>query len=161
MKRKIKKIYQHRIDEEIKELSKVIELVVEFNDLLNQLESKSIGEFELKINEQSGFVNAMMSATAFGKDAKYKRLLELENLIDGRLSLNDLNTNKTLKKRVLDDVIDKHTEYYSEHEIRTKDILDKIIQMHNTLSLEDRKHIGYDRTGSLVFNPFSDLRNGL
>jgi len=161
MKKRIKKVYQHRIDAEIKDLSKVIDLVVEFNDLLEQLESKSIAEFEFKINEQSGFVNAMMSATAFGKDSEYKRLLELEKLIDGRLSIDDLNVNKRLKKRVLDNIRDANTEYYTSNEIRTKDILDKIIQMYNTLSFEDRKHIGFDRSGALVFNPFSELKNGL
>ena len=143
MENKIKKIYQSRIDAEVKELSKVIDLVVEHTDLLEQLDVKSIGELELKLNEKSGFVNAMMSATAFGKDAEYKRLLELEKLIDGRLSADDLNLNKQLKKRVLDKVRDKHIVYYTDNEIRIKDILDKIIQMHNSLSYENRKQIGY------------------
>jgi hypothetical protein len=157
MENKIKKIYQSRIDAEVKELSKVIDLVVEHTDLLEQLDVKSIGELELKLNEKSGFVNAMMSATAFGKDAEYKRLLELEKLIDGRLSADDLNLNKQLKKRVLDKIRDKHIVYYTDNEIRIKDILDKIIQMHNSLSYENRKQIGYDRTGALAYNPFSTL----
>ena len=94
---KIKKVNQHRVDAEIKDLSKVVDMVVEHTDLLDQLESKSVAEFELKINQRSGFVNALMSATAFGKDAEYKRLLELEKLIDGRLSADDLTSNMTLK----------------------------------------------------------------
>lgn len=158
---KIKKIHQHRIDAEVKDLSQVIELVVEFEDLLNQLESKSIAEFEFKINEQSGFTNALMSSTAFGKDTEYKRLLELEKQIDGRLSADDLTANKGLKKRVIDSIRDKHVEYYTNNELRTKEILEKIIQMHNTLSFEDRKHIVFDRSGALIFSPFSSLKNAL
>ena len=158
---KIKKVYQARIDAEIKDLLKVVELVVEQSELLKKLDSKSVAEFEFKVNERSGFVNALMSATAYGKNKEYKRLLELEKQIDSRLCLEDLNANKGLKKRVLDSIRDKHTEYYADNELRTKGILDKIIQMHNTLSYEDRKHIGYDRSGALMFNPFSSLKNGL
>lgn len=159
--KKIKKVNQHKVDIEIKDLFRIVDLVVEHSDLLKQLDSKSIAEFEFKINEKSGFVNAMMSATAFGKDAEYKRLLELEKQIDGRLSADDLNVNKGLKKRVTDAIRDKHVEYYTDNELRTKEILEKIIQMHNTLSFEDRKHIGYDRSGALIFSPFSSLKNGL
>lgn len=159
--RKIKKVNQHRVDAEIKDLFKIVDLVVEHSNLLKQLDSKSIAEFEFKINEQSGFVNAMMSATAYGKDTEYKKLLELEKQIDGRLSADDLNVNKGLKKRVTDAIRDKHVEYYTDNELRTKEILEKIIQMHNTLSFEDRKHIGYDRSGALIFSPFSSLKNGL
>jgi len=154
---KIKKVYQARIDAEIKDLLKVVDLVVEQSELLKKLDSNSIAEFEFKLNEQSGFVNALMSATAYGKDKEYKRLLELEKQIDGRLCADDLNVNKGLKKRVLDSIRDKHVEYYTDNEIRTKDILDKIIQMHNTLSYEDRKHIGFDRSGALIYSPFSSL----
>lgn len=154
---KIKRIYQNKIDAEIKDLSNVVTMVAESQDLLNQLESKSIGEFELKINEQSGFVNAMMSATAYGKDTEYKRLLELEKQINGRLSADDLTSNKTLKKRVLDEIRDKHVEYYTEEEIKLKSIFDKMISTYNSLDAKHRIHIGFTRDGKLAFNPFSSL----
>jgi len=154
---KIKRIYQNKIDAEIKNLSNVVTMVAESQDLLNQLESKSIGEFELKINEQSGFVNAMMSATAYGKDTEYKRLLELEKQINGRLSADDLTSNKTLKKRVLDEIRDKHVEYYTEEEIKLKSIFDKMISTYNSLDAKHRIHIGFTRDGKLAFNPFSSL----
>jgi hypothetical protein len=154
---KIKRIYQNKIDAEIKGLSNVVTMVVESQDLLNQLESKSIGELELKLNEKSGFVNAMMSATAYGKDTEYKRLLELEKQINGRLSADDLTSNKTLKKRVLDEIRDKHVEYYTEEEIKLKSIFDKMISTYNSLDAKHRIHIGFTRDGKLAFNPFSSL----
>lgn len=154
---KIKRVWQNRIDAEIKDLSKVVDMVVESQDLLDQLESKSIGQFELQINEKSGFVNAMMSATAYGKEAEYKRLLELETLIGGRLSADDLTSNKTLKKRVLDAIRDKHVEYYTEEEIKLKNLFDKMIKTYNSLESKHRIHIGFTRDGKLAFNPFSTL----
>jgi hypothetical protein len=154
---KIKKVWQNRIDAEIKDLSNVVTMVVESIDLLEQLDSKTIGEFELKINEQSGFVNAMMSATAFGKDELYKRLLVLEKLIDGRLSADDLTSNMTLKKHVLDEIRDRHVEYYTEEEIKLKSMFDKMISTYNSLDAKHRIHIGFTRDGKLAFNPFSSL----
>ena len=76
-KRKVKNVNDQLINREITELKKLIVLVVETDDLLENLEVQSISEFENFINEKSGFVNAMMSATAYGKDTEYKRLLEL------------------------------------------------------------------------------------
>ena len=70
---KIKKVYQARIDAETKDLLKVVDLVVEQSELLKKLDSNSIAEFEFQVNEKSGFVNALMSATAYGKDKEYKR----------------------------------------------------------------------------------------
>ena len=154
---KIKKVWQNRIDAEIKDLSNVVTMVVESIDLLEQLDSKTLGEFELKINQRSGFVNALMSSQAFGKDAEYKRLLELEKLIDGRLSADDLTSNMTLKKHVLDEIRDRHVEYYTEEEIKLKSIFDKMIKTYNSLDNEHRKHIGFTRDGKLAFNPFSTL----
>ena len=73
-KRIVQKINKHLIAGEIATLQKVIPLVVESEDLLEQLEAKTITEFEDKINKKSGFVNALMSATAFGFEIIYERL---------------------------------------------------------------------------------------
>ena len=154
---KIKKVWQNRIDAEIKDLSNVVTMVVESIDLLEQLDSKTIGELELKLNERSGFVNASLSAEAYGFDKEYKRLLELETLIGGRLSADDLTSNMTLKKHVLDEIRDRHVEYYTEEEIKLKSIFDKMIKTYNSLENEHRKHIGFTRDGKLAFNPFSTL----
>ena len=154
---KIKKVYQARIDRELEDIQKDVNLVVESIDLLEQLESKSIGEFELKINEKSGFVNALMSATAYGKDSEYKRLLAIEKQLNGRLSADDLTPQKQLKNSFKDAVKEKHTEYYTDADIKTKNTLEKIIATYNALDLDQRKHIGFSREGKLMFSPFSTL----
>jgi hypothetical protein len=89
-KRKVKKVNEHLVVKEIAELNKIKILVVEFADLLKKLESGSIGEFELKVNEKTKFLNPMISAMAFNLDGYYKRLLELNTLINNRLSIDNL-----------------------------------------------------------------------
>ena len=124
-KRKVKNVNDQLINREITELKKLIVLVVETDDLLENLEVQSISEFENFINEKSGFVNAMMSATAYGKDTEYKRLLELEKLIDSRLTSKDLDGSKELKSSVIANITEKNTEYYSDAEMKAKKVLEK------------------------------------
>lgn len=154
---KIKKFYEARFQRELEDIQKDVNLVVESIDLLEQLESKSIGEFELKINEKSGFVNALMSATAYGKDSEYKRLLAIEKQLNGRLSADDLTSLKQLKNSFKDAVKEKHTEYYSDEDVKAKKVLDKVLELYNALSHNQRKNIGYSRTGELMYSPFSTL----
>jgi hypothetical protein len=155
--KRVKKQNEHKIRVELEELEQLVPLVVEYQDLLKQLGCDSIGEFELKVNERTKFTNALMSATAFGHDEEYTRLLELEKLIDGRLYPTDLTPSKELKSYVTKIIREKHTEYYTDDDLKLKDTLDKIIKMHNSLEPSDRKNIGYNRTGELVFSPFSIL----
>ena len=155
---KIKKKNTHNIQVELDELRKVAVLIVEQEDLLLQLEAKSIEDFEKNMNKLTGFTNAMVSANAFGKEAEYKRLLELETLTDGKLSFKDLDKSKNLKSSVIASVIDKHTEFYSEEELATKKTLEKLMQTFNSLSLENRKHVAFRLNNELSFTPFSELR---
>ena len=148
----------HLIQVELEQLKKAIPFIVEQEDLLLQLEAKSIEDFEKNINELTGFTNAMVSANAFGKEAEYKRLLELETLTDGKLSSKDLTKSKDLKSSVIASVIDKHTEFYSEEEQQTKQTLEKLMQTFNSLSLENRKHVAFRLNNELSFTPFSELR---
>ena len=148
----------HLIQVELEQLKKAIPFIVEQEDLLLQLEAKSIEDFEKNINELTGFTNAMVSANAFGKEAEYKRLLELETLTDGKLSSKDLTKSKDLKSSVIASVIDKHTEFYSEEEQQTKQTLEKLMQTFNNLSLENRKHVAFRLNNELSFTPFSELR---
>lgn len=155
--KQIRKIYQARIDRELKELEPVVQMVVEYADLLEQLDVKSIGELELKLNEKSGFVSARLSAEAYGFSEEYKRLLHLEKQIDDRLSIDDLTPQKHLKKAFIDAIKEKHTEYYTDADIKTKKTLEKIIETYNALDFNQRKNIGFNREGKLMFNPFSTL----
>jgi len=158
-KRKVKKRENgHLIQVELAEIKKIVPLLVEQEDLLLQLEAKSIENFEKNINELTGFTNAMVSANAFGKEAEYKRLLELETLIDGRLSSKDLMKSKELKSSVIASVIDKHTEYYTPEELITKNTLQDLMHTYNSLSFENRQQIGFNRSKELSFTIHSELR---
>jgi len=157
MKKK-KRTNGHLIQVELEQLKQVVPLLVEQEDLLLQLEAKSVEDFEKNINELTGFTNATVSANAFGKESEYKRLLELETLIDGKLSSKDLTKSKDLKSSVIASVIDKHTEFYTEEEQQTKQTLEKLMQTFNRLSLENRKQIAFNYSSELSYTPFSELR---
>ena len=148
----------HLIQVELEQLKKLVPLLVEQEDLLEQLEAKSIEDFETKINKLTNFTNATVSANAFGFEAEYKRLLQLEMLIDCRLSSKDLTKSKDLKSAVITKVIDKHTEYYTPAELTAKKTLQDLMQTYNSLSLENRKHIAFNRSNELAFNIYSELR---
>ena len=105
-KKEIKRQDQHLINVELNQLKDLIPLVKEYKSLLKELEVSSIAEFELKINERSGFVNASMSATAYGLEIPYKRLLEMQKSLDGKLSLEDLTPTNKLKPTIIEIVID-------------------------------------------------------
>ena len=52
-KRKVKKVNEQLITKEISDLNKLVVLVVETDDLLEQLEANNIAEFENSINKKS------------------------------------------------------------------------------------------------------------
>lgn len=148
----------HLIQVELEHLKKLAIMVSEMDDLLEGLEAKSIEDFEKNINELTSFTNAMVSSAAFGKEDEYKRLLELEILIDGKLSSKDLTKSKDLKSSVIANVIDKHTEYYSPEELIAKNTLQDLMHTYNNLSFENRQQIGFNRSKELSFTLYSELR---
>ena len=148
----------HLIQVELAELKELIPFVVEMDDLLEQLEAKSIEDFETQINKLTNFTNTTVSANAFGFEAEYKRLLQLEMIIDGRLSSKDLTKSKDLKSAVIAKVIDKHTEYYTPEELIAKNTLQDLMHTYNNLSLENRQQIGFNRSKELSFTIYSELR---
>ena len=158
MKQVKKRENGHLIQVELAEIKKIVPLLVEQEDLLLQLEAKSIEDFEKNINELTSFTNAMVSSAAFGKEAEYKRLLELETLINGRLSSKDLMKSKELKSSVIASIIDKHTEYYTPEELIAKNTLQDLMHTYNNLSLENRQQIGFNRSKELSFTLYSELR---
>ena len=148
----------HLIQVELEHLKKLAIMVAEMDDLLEGLEAKSIEDFEKNINELTSFTNAMVSSAAFSLEDEYKRLLELEILIDGKLCSKDLTKSKDLKSSVIASVIDKHTEFYTENEQETKQTLETIMQTFNNLSLEHRKNVAFRLNNELSYTPFSELR---
>jgi len=155
---KIKRKKNYEIQVELDQLEKLVLLIVEKDDLLEQLEAKSIADFETKINALTKFTNPMASANAYSKATEYVRLLELETLIDGKLSSGDLNKSKELKSALISGVIEKHTEYYTPGELTTKKTLEKLMQEFNKLSTENRQHIGFNRNSELAWTMYSELR---
>ena len=158
MKQVKKRENGHLIQVEIAEIKKIVPLLVEQEDLLLQLEANSIEDFEKNINALTGFTNATVSANAFGKEVEYKRLLELEILINGKLSSENLTKSKELKSSVIASIIDKHTEYYSPEELIAKNTLQDLMHTYNSLSFENRQQIGFNRSKELSFTLYSELR---
>ena len=158
MKQVKKRENGHLIQVELADIKKIVPLLIEQEDLLLQLEANSIEDFEKNINDLTKFTNAMVSANAFGKEAEYKRLLEIESLLNDKLSSKDLTKTKEIKPAIISAIIDKHTEFYSPAELKTKQTLEELMQTFNGLAPEERQHIGFNRSNELAFNPYSELR---
>ena len=69
----------------------IIKYLVESIDILKDLEVDSLEQLELNLNKKTGFKNPHISASAMSVETEYNRLLQLENLIDNRISIKDLN----------------------------------------------------------------------
>jgi hypothetical protein len=99
-----------------------------------------------------------MSATAYGKEDIYTRLLELEKQIAGKLTSEDLDGSKELKSSVIANITEKNTEYYSDAEMKAKKVLEKVMKDFNALSHTERNQIGFNHSAELIYSPFSYLR---
>jgi hypothetical protein len=158
MNKEVKKVYQNLINIDLENLEKLIPFVIEFKDLLKKLESGSIGEFELKINNKTNFTNANVSASCFNLENEYNRLLELEKLIDNRLTSEDLTAYKELKSTLIATITAKHTEYFTDNELKVKKKMDNLISLFNSLEFQQRQQIGFNIKRELNYTPFSEYR---
>jgi hypothetical protein len=158
MNKEVKKVYQNLINIDLENLEKLIPLVVEFEALLKQLNSTSIAEFVLKINEKTNFTNANVSASCFNLENEYNRLLELEKLIDNRLTSEDLTAYKELKSTLIATITAKHTEYFTDNELKVKKKMDNLISLFNSLEFQQRQQIGFNIKRELNYTPFSEYR---
>lgn len=154
--KKLKKFNETQYKQELKQLEVLKNLLAEKIDLLNQLDSKTIVDFEENINSKSGFVNAMMSATAYGKEVEYRRLLELEKEIDGKINADDLTKEMSFKKSFLNKLKDKHSTFYTPAELSLLSKLKDVSDAYNSLTIEERSQLAINRAG-MVINPFSYL----
>ena len=154
-KKEIKRQDTHLLNVELNQLKDLIPLVKEYKNLLKELEVSSVAEFELKINERSGFVNASMSATAYGLEIPYKRLLEMQKSLDGKLSLEDLTPTNKLKPTIIEKITDRNTVYFTESELKTKAELNKLKEIFNKLDFDVRRNMMIDRSFRLDHSPFS------
>jgi len=154
----IKHYNEHKANVEIAELKKkYLPLAVEYSELLKELEVKSIGEFELKINEKSGFVSARLSAEAYGLSAQYERLLQLEKSLEGKLSLQDLTKQNDIKLKKLDEIRESHTTYYSDEEYKARQELQEVMAKFNSIPTPYRKLVGFNYSQELSYTPFANV----
>jgi hypothetical protein len=158
-KKRVQSIAKQKIAVEIEDLKKVVPLVVELQDLLLQLEAESIEDFENNVNALTQFTNPMVSASAFNLDSQYKRLLQLQKLIDNRLRSEDLTASKELKSELFKAIKEKYTSYYSAADLKLKKTLEEIMVKYNSLNQEQRQQIGFNMSNELIYNPFSNLKN--
>ena len=69
----------------------------------------------------------------------------------------DLTASKQLKSTTLNEVKERHTEYYTDRDVEVKTIIDDIIKLHKTLSSKEKENMGFNRSGELVFSPYSEF----
>ena len=156
--KQVKKVNQHLINVELHELEKLIPFVTETTKILKELDSATIQDFELKVNKATKFNNPTMAASALGFETQYKRLLELENLIGGKLTQADLNANNQLTNNLISKVKEEHTVYFTPGELKVKNDLDKVIKIYNSLDHQYRQQIGFNLKNELAYTLFSELR---
>ena len=157
-KKEVKKINNHLINVELESLQKLISLVREQANILEQLECQTLGDFEFKVNTKTGFNNAEFAANALGFGNQYKKLKELEKAIGNKLTLDEITDNDQLKLSVTWSVKEKHTEYFSADELKVKKELVQVLKIYNSLDFNDRRHISFNLEQKLVFSPFSQYR---
>lgn len=155
--KRVKRKLDHQFNIEISELKSLIPLVVESNKLLKELEADSLVDLEIKLNKRSGFVNASMSAMAYGLEVQYNRLLAIEKKLEGRLSSDDLNASNELKQSLVKKIEEANTIYYTDRELEAVTALKDIIKQFNSLDANVRRHMGFNRNGELMINPLSPL----
>ena len=154
----LKHYNEHKANVEISELkNKYLPLAIEYVNLLKELDVKSVAEFEFKINEKSGFVSARLSAEAYGLNNQYARLLELENTLDGKLSLQDLTKQNDIKLKKLDEIREKHSTYFSDEEYKSRQELEEVMAKFNAIPRNYRKLVGFNYSQELSYTPFANL----
>lgn len=158
MSSKIKSFNESAYNSKMKELEIVATLLQESEMLCTKIANvKTLAETELKLNEKSGFVNASMSATAYGFEDDYKRLLYIEKVTKGLLDREDMTGNWTFKKPFLAKIKDEFTVYFTDAEAEAILILDTIAKKYNELDVRFRASMGINREHKLQYFPNNTL----
>lgn len=151
----IKKVDNHPMQVEMHKYTELVKYVLENRSLLENLEVKSLAEFEANLNKKTGFVNANLSAEAMGFTDEHKRLTYIEKILsDVDLKDSDIDSNGEFTKKFTDALTEKHTIYFTEDEQIINKKIDSIIKSYNALVLQDRKKIIINRSGEMQINPF-------
>lgn len=152
----LKKFNEATYKKEFKELEDLKVLLIEKIDLLKQLNVKDLTELEEYILNSTGFKNVQMSATAIGIEKEYNRILEINKLLQDKISFNDLNKDYSFKKAFLDKLKTKHSTFYTPTELDTLKRLKQVLTSYNNLTIEERGQLAININGMMI-NPFSYL----
>jgi len=164
-KNRLKSFNEHLYNVKLQELQKLIPTAVELKELLKNFKAESVSEVEFKLNEKTGFKNAEMSAKAMAQDKQYSRLIELEGILKGKLSINNLTPLNELKSSFKEQLKENFSTYYTEDEFKAVQELEKIKRDYNNamnkyLKLPVEIQRLYSLNGGyLVKNPFASLFN--
>lgn len=156
MKKQLKKFNEAKYNIELKHINDIIKYLVESIDILKDLEVDSLEQLELNLNKKTGFKNPHISASAMSVETEYNRLLQLENLIDNRISIKDLNVDFSIKKSFLKDLKEKFCIYYTDTELNDLHTLKEVVSVYNKLPIELRGQLIININGMQI-NPFSYL----
>lgn len=154
--KKLKKFNEAKYNIELKQINEVVKYLVESLDILESLEVENLEQLEAKLNKQTGFKNPNMSAVAMAVETEYNRLLQLEKLIDNRITLKDLNADFNIKKSFLNNLKEKHSIYYTDKELHDLNTLKNVSDSYNKLPIELRGQLVINMNGMQI-NPFSYL----
>jgi len=164
-KNRLKSFNEHLYNVKLQELQKLIPTAVELKELLKNFKAESVSEVEFKLNEKTGFKNAEMSAKAMAQDKQYSRLIELEGILKGKLSIHNLTPLNELKSSFKEQLKENFSTYYTEDEFKAVQELEKIKRDYNNamnkyLKLPVEIQRLYSLNGGyLVKNPFASLFN--
>lgn len=157
MIKQLKKFNEAKYNIELKTLNELRTLFIEQSDLLNQLDVKDISELENEILNKTGFKNIQASANLLGIEKEYNRIINIENLINSKITPADLTADKEFKKSFLNKLKYKHSTFYTEIELKTLKRLNEVVEMYNKLNLEEKKQLAFSYN-DLQISPFSYLK---
>ena len=152
-KSKVIKTYQdHEFNVKIKGLEKEIEVYKEMKTLIKVIDKKadSVPELEHLLNKRSGFVNAELSALAYGFKNEFERVQVLKSNCKN-IKDEYLTKDFKLKKIYINEIRDKFITYFSDEELQARKTLEKLMETFNELPPNYRYLIGFNRQYDLAY----------
>ena len=151
----IKKVDTYPLQVELEKYTELVKYVLENRSLLENLEVKSLAEFEAKLNKATNFVNANLSAEAMGFSDEHKRLTYIEKMLSTvDLKDEDIDADGNFTKEFERLLNAKHTIYFTKDEMVINKKIDTIIKSYNDLPITDRKKMVVNRSNEMQINPF-------
>ena len=148
-----KSFNDHLYSVKFNELTKLIPLVKEQQVILAKENCSTLVEFEFKLNEKTGFVNANLASQALGKEAEYQRLKEIELKLNEEISVDDLTKDYKFKLNFLNKLQEEFTVYYTEDELVVNSLLEGAIEAYNAVPFEHRNRLVINNRRDLMINP--------